>query len=154
MSADIGIYKKDIPTYALGDFVWEYTNKDGLQDSDERGIAGVKVTLTNRGGTTEDTTTKAASNCSKNTNGISNVVTINGQDNMSADLGINKKEIPEYELGGFVREDKKKIKIQDANTPGRAGVKITLTKPGGTTEKNTTDEQGNYRFTGLENGDY
>ena len=33
------------PTYNLGDYVWEDTNKNGVQDKDEKGISGVTVTL-------------------------------------------------------------------------------------------------------------
>ena len=39
---DSGFYK---PTYNLGDYVWEDTNKNGVQDKDEKGISGVTVTL-------------------------------------------------------------------------------------------------------------
>ncbi|MEA4811228.1 MAG: SdrD B-like domain-containing protein [Anaerolineaceae bacterium] len=35
------------PTWKLGDFVWEDLNKNGIQDSDEPGIAGVEVVLKN-----------------------------------------------------------------------------------------------------------
>ena len=40
---DSGFYKT--PKYSLGDYVWKDTNKDGVQDSDEKGIPGVTVTL-------------------------------------------------------------------------------------------------------------
>ena len=43
MTVDTGFY--ETPKYNLGDYVWEDTNKDGIQDSDEKGIAGVTVTL-------------------------------------------------------------------------------------------------------------
>ncbi|WP_032605726.1 SdrD B-like domain-containing protein, partial [Staphylococcus epidermidis] len=33
---DSGFYK---PTYNLGDYVWEDTNKDGIQDDNEKGIS-------------------------------------------------------------------------------------------------------------------
>ena len=36
-----------IPTADIGDFVWEDTNGDGIQDVGEPGIEGVEVTLTN-----------------------------------------------------------------------------------------------------------
>jgi serine-aspartate repeat-containing protein C/D/E len=39
---DMGIYK---PTYSLGDYVWNDTDKDGIQDPDEDGIEGVEVEL-------------------------------------------------------------------------------------------------------------
>ena len=44
-------------TYSLGDYVWEDTNKDGIQDSDEKGIAGVTVTLKDSDGNVLKTTT-------------------------------------------------------------------------------------------------
>ncbi|WP_176744747.1 SdrD B-like domain-containing protein, partial [Staphylococcus sp. HMSC065C09] len=52
---DSGFYKT--PKYNLGDYVWEDTNKDGIQDSDEKGIAGVTVTLKDSDGNTIGTTT-------------------------------------------------------------------------------------------------
>ncbi|MFO3719214.1 SdrD B-like domain-containing protein [Staphylococcus felis] len=173
-------------TYKLGNYVWEDTNKNGIQDEAQTGVKDVTVQITLPTGeiltTTTDengyyefsglvdgdykvefsnlpegyevTTTNATSDPEQDSNGLDSVVTINGQDNMSADLGIYKKEIPKYELGDFVWEDTNKDGIQNNDEPGIAGVKVTLTKPDGTTEETTTDEQGNYRFTGLENGDY
>ena len=46
-------------TYNLGDYVWEDSNKDGIQNSNEKGIAGVTVTLTKPDGTTESVVTDA-----------------------------------------------------------------------------------------------
>ena len=43
MTLDSGFYKT--PKYNLGNYVWEDTNKDGKQDSTEKGISGVTVTL-------------------------------------------------------------------------------------------------------------
>ena len=45
MTLDSGFYKT--PKYSLGDCVWYDSNKDGKQDSTEKGIKGVKVTLQN-----------------------------------------------------------------------------------------------------------
>ncbi|WP_423229370.1 SdrD B-like domain-containing protein [Staphylococcus schleiferi] len=50
---DSGFYK---PTYSLGDKVWEDTNKNGIQDENEKGIKGVKVTLKDSTGEELDTT--------------------------------------------------------------------------------------------------
>lgn len=44
-------------TSSLGDFVWEDSNGNGLQDSGEPGITGVTVELLNSGGTVISTTT-------------------------------------------------------------------------------------------------
>ena len=45
--------------YQLGDYVWHDLNKDGIQDSDEPGVEGVKVILTMEDGTTRETYTDA-----------------------------------------------------------------------------------------------
>ncbi len=42
---DGGIYKSDTPTYCLGDFIWYDDNKNGIQDSGEAGVSGVKSLL-------------------------------------------------------------------------------------------------------------
>ncbi|OXL88508.1 YSIRK signal domain/LPXTG anchor domain surface protein, partial [Staphylococcus aureus] len=54
MTVDTGFYKK--PKYNLGNYVWEDTNKDGKQDSTEKGISGVTVTLKNENGEVLQTT--------------------------------------------------------------------------------------------------
>ncbi len=41
MTLDSGFYKT--PKYSLGDYVWYDSNKDGKQDSTEKGIKDVKV---------------------------------------------------------------------------------------------------------------
>ena len=43
MTVDTGFYLT--PKYNVGDYVWEDTNKDGIQDDNEKGISNVKVTL-------------------------------------------------------------------------------------------------------------
>ncbi|MCD8916508.1 carboxypeptidase regulatory-like domain-containing protein, partial [Staphylococcus simulans] len=48
--------------YTIGDKVWDDSNKDGVQNSNEKGIEGVKVTLTDKAGTTTETTTDANGN--------------------------------------------------------------------------------------------
>ncbi|MDN8960528.1 SdrD B-like domain-containing protein, partial [Staphylococcus aureus] len=59
MSLDTGFYKE--PKYNLGDYVWEDTNKDGIQDANEPGIKDVKVTLKDSTGKIIGTTTTDAS---------------------------------------------------------------------------------------------
>ncbi|WP_188363439.1 SdrD B-like domain-containing protein, partial [Staphylococcus aureus] len=54
MTLDSGFYKT--PKYNLGNYVWEDTNKDGKQDSTEKGIKDVKVTLLNEKGEVIGTT--------------------------------------------------------------------------------------------------
>uniref|UniRef100_UPI00069D0A8C SdrD B-like domain-containing protein n=1 Tax=Staphylococcus aureus TaxID=1280 RepID=UPI00069D0A8C len=55
MTLDSGFYKT--PKYSLGDYVWYDSNKDGKQDSTEKGIKDVKVTLLNEKGEVIGTTT-------------------------------------------------------------------------------------------------
>ncbi|HBC7264900.1 TPA: fibrinogen-binding adhesin SdrG C-terminal domain-containing protein, partial [Staphylococcus aureus] len=54
MTLDSGFYKT--PKYSLGDYVWYDSNKDDKQDSTEKGIKGVKVTLQNEKGEVIGTT--------------------------------------------------------------------------------------------------
>ncbi|MDQ7112847.1 SdrD B-like domain-containing protein, partial [Staphylococcus simulans] len=62
---DSGFYKPTVEptpvpaTYNLGDYVWEDSNKDGIQNSNEVGIEGVTVTLTKPDGSVVTTTTDA-----------------------------------------------------------------------------------------------
>ncbi|MFP4931122.1 SdrD B-like domain-containing protein [Staphylococcus coagulans] len=45
LTVDQGFYRTEQPKYNVGDKVWEDTNKDGIQDDNEPGIANVTVTL-------------------------------------------------------------------------------------------------------------
>jgi protocatechuate 3,4-dioxygenase beta subunit len=45
---DAGMYK-NLPTSSLGDFVWHDLNRNGIQDANEAGIEGIKVTLVGSG---------------------------------------------------------------------------------------------------------
>ncbi|MGK0578020.1 SdrD B-like domain-containing protein, partial [Macrococcus capreoli] len=57
---DSGFVKEPTtPVYNLGDKVWFDQDKDGVQDANEPGIAGVTVTLTKPDGSTVTTTTDA-----------------------------------------------------------------------------------------------
>ncbi len=48
------------PLVSVGDYVWRDTNRDGIQDASESGIAGIVVTLTDAAGVTVATTTTDA----------------------------------------------------------------------------------------------
>ena len=183
----------DNPTYSLGDYVWLDKNKNGVQDDDEKGLAGVYVTLkdsnnrelqrvtTDQSGhyqfdnlqngtyTVEfaipDNYTPSPANNSTNDaidsdgerDGTRKVVvakgTINNADNMTVDTGFYLT--PKYNVGDYVWEDTNKDGIQDDNEKGISNVKVTLkNKNGDTIGTTTTDSNGKYEFTGLENGDY
>ncbi|WMZ57717.1 SdrD B-like domain-containing protein [Staphylococcus pseudintermedius] len=61
LTIDAGYFKEVEPPkeerFNLGDKVWEDLNKDGIQNENEPGIKGVKVTLTKEDGSTVETTT-------------------------------------------------------------------------------------------------
>ncbi|PNZ09847.1 hypothetical protein CD118_10195, partial [Staphylococcus coagulans] len=84
-------------------------------------------------------------------NGLSSVVKIKDEDNLTADLGIYKAT---YSLGDKVWEDTNKNGIQDDGEKGIGDVKVTLTDKDGKVFETKTDESGNYKFEGLTNGDY
>ncbi|PID82061.1 MAG: hypothetical protein CSB16_03250 [Clostridiales bacterium] len=76
---------------------------------------------------------------------------------MTVALGLVKKEVPPaptYKIGDYVWYDTNKNGIQDDGDSGVKGVKVTLTKPDGTTKETITDADGKYVFEGLVNGDY
>ncbi|HEC2245382.1 TPA: carboxypeptidase regulatory-like domain-containing protein [Staphylococcus delphini] len=84
-------------------------------------------------------------------------VTIQDKDDLSIDRGFEVAPEPKpatYELGDYVWIDYNNDGIQNKGEAAVAGVKVTLTKPDGSTMTTTTDEKGKYLFTGLENGEY
>ncbi|HAR6740166.1 TPA: MSCRAMM family adhesin SdrD, partial [Staphylococcus aureus] len=170
----------------IGNYVWEDTNKNGIQELGEVGVKGVTVvaydnktnkevgrTITDeKGGYLipnlpngdyrvefsnlpkgyEVTPSKQGNNEELDSNGLSSVITVNGKDNLSADLGIYK---PKYNLGDYVWEDTNKNGIQDQDEKGISGVTVTLKDENGNVLKTvTTDADGKYKFTDLGNGNY
>ncbi|HCX9225405.1 TPA: MSCRAMM family adhesin SdrD, partial [Staphylococcus aureus] len=172
--------------YKIGNYVWEDTNKNGIQELGEVGVKGVTVvaydnktnkevgrTITDeKGGYLipnlpngdyrvefsnlpkgyEVTPSKQGNNEELDSNGLSSVITVNGKDNLSADLGIYK---PKYNLGDYVWEDTNKNGIQDQDEKGISGVTVTLKDENGNVLKTvTTDADGKYKFTDIDNGNY
>ncbi|MBA8760504.1 YSIRK-type signal peptide-containing protein, partial [Staphylococcus schleiferi subsp. coagulans] len=182
LTIDSGFYK---PTYNLGDKVWEDTNKNGIQDKDEKGVQGVLVNVFNSKNQLVDTVTtnekgeysvpnlpngeykvefknipagytvspsEQGNDRSVDSNGLSSVITIKDQDNLTADLGIYQ---PTFKVGDKVWEDTNKDGIQGESESGISGVKVTLKdKDGKVVETKTTDEKGNYLFENVAKGDY
>ncbi|OWU39883.1 fibrinogen-binding adhesin SdrG C-terminal domain-containing protein, partial [Staphylococcus aureus] len=143
--------------YKIGNYVWEDTNKNGVQELGEKGVGNVTVTVFDNNTNTkvgeavtkedgsylipnlpngdyrvefsnlpkgyEVTPSKQGNNEELDSNGLSSVITVNGKDNLSADLGIYK---PKYNLGDYVWEDTNKNGIQDQDEKGISGVTVTL----------------------------
>ncbi|HEA6162290.1 YSIRK-type signal peptide-containing protein, partial [Staphylococcus aureus] len=172
--------------YKIGNYVWEDTNKNGVQELGEKGVGNVTVTVFDNNTNTkvgeavtkedgsylipnlpngdyrvefsnlpkgyEVTPSKQGNNEELDSNGLSSVITVNGKDNLSADLGIYK---PKYNLGDYVWEDTNKNGIQDQDEKGISGVTVTLKDENGNVLKTvTTDADGKYKFTDLDNGNY
>ena len=170
-------------TYSLGDRVWLDKNKDGIQTEGEKGLAGVTVKLTGEGIEEQTTTTDENGNYKfeglkngeykvtfelpkgykvtdtnigdddeKDSDGLEVEATIKDADNKSVDLGLIEET---YTLGDKVWIDEDKDGIQGEKETGKSGVTVKLTGGDLTEEKTTTtDENGNYKFEGLKNGDY
>ncbi|WP_019139148.1 SdrD B-like domain-containing protein [Peptoniphilus timonensis] len=106
----------------------------------------------------EITKTDEGTDDEKDSDGKEVSVTIKDEDNMSVDLGLVKQEAPEektYGLGDKVWIDEDKDGIQGEKETGKSGVTVKLTGGDLTEEKTTTtDENGNYKFEGLKNGEY
>ena len=170
--------------YNLGDRVWIDDNKDGLQTEGEKGLAGVTVKLTGEGIEEQTTTTDENGNYKfeglkngdykvtfelpkgykvtdtnigdddeKDSDGLEVTATIKDADNMSVDLGLVVEE-KTYTLGDRVWIDENKDGIQTEGEKGLAGVTVKLTGERIEEQTTTTDENGNYKFEGLKNGDY
>ncbi len=46
LTLDVGVAQ---PKYCLGDFIWDDKNKNGIQDPEEKGVKGIKITLNETG---------------------------------------------------------------------------------------------------------
>ena len=108
----------------------------------------------------EATKSDQGSDDTKDSDGTSVNVTIKDANNDTIDLGLIKKEAPTpeektYSLGDKVWIDEDKDGIQGGKETGKSGVTVKLTGGDLTEEKTTTtDENGNYKFEGLKNGEY
>ncbi len=171
-SLDFGFYKLG----AIGDYVWNDLNANGVQESGEPGITGATVTLT-IGSTSTSTTTgisgayafsdlapgtytvtvatpagflaspsNAGGNPANDSNGSGTTVAVEGTSNTTIDFGF-------YQLGSigdYVWNDVDGNGIQDVEESGIGGVFVSLSN-GATT---TTTASGFYSFPNLPAGTY
>ncbi|MCP8630777.1 MSCRAMM family adhesin SdrC, partial [Acinetobacter baumannii] len=174
----------DQKKYNLGDYVWEDTNKDGIQDANEPGIKDVKVTLKDSTGKVIGTTTTDASGKYKFTdldNGnytvefetpagytptVKNTTADDKDSNGLTTTGVIKDadnwtldsgfyKTPKYSLGDYVWYDSNKDGKQDSTEKGIKDVTVTLQNEKGEVIGTTkTDENGKYRFDNLDSGKY
>ncbi|TCO65056.1 SdrD B-like domain-containing protein [Actinocrispum wychmicini] len=158
------------PPNKLGDFVWLDSNRDGVQDAGEPGIAGVTVTAGNAKTVTGPDgkyvfdglpdgdyrvcfdlkagylPTAQGKSSSALPDGCVPAVTLGAgsRSRLDVDLGIR----PPNTLGDRVWVDTNRDGVQDPGEPGVAGVQVRLTA--GPTTK--TDNDGKYLFNGLADG--
>ncbi|MFD5831103.1 SdrD B-like domain-containing protein [Lentzea sp. NPDC060358] len=100
------------------------------------------ATTANAGDDTRDSDADPATGCAPPT-----TLNVDRPEDLTIDLGIVS---PGNSIGDFVWNDLNKNGLQDAGEPGVGGVGVTLSN-GQTT---TTDAQGKYLFTGLDDGRY
>ncbi|MDZ7962201.1 MAG: SdrD B-like domain-containing protein [Aulosira sp. DedQUE10] len=169
---------------SIGDTVFNDTNGNGIQDSGEAGVPNTVVTLTNPGadgilGNGDDTTQTTTTNA----NGIYNFnnlpaanyrVTITppfnlpqittggsqvevnlqaGQSLTTVDFGLRRP--PGNSLGDLVFNDQNGNGRQDPGETGIPNINLTVRNPNGQiVDTTTTNNNGNYLFTGLPPGNY
>ena len=170
-----------VPAGSIGDFVWQDTNGNGIQDAGEPGMGGQLVTLT--GPVSATTTTNGfgayiftdlpagcytvtvgtpsgytaspsaqGGNTNQDSNGSPAAVCLPSYN--STDLSVDFGFVPENagKIGDFVWKDLNGNGVQDAGEPGIAGLTVTLS--GAASASTTTDANGGYLFTGLGAGSY
>ncbi|PNZ35138.1 SdrD B-like domain-containing protein, partial [Staphylococcus lutrae] len=183
LTVDQGFYLTETPKYNVGDKVWEDSNKNGIQDADEKGISGVTVTLKDTDGNIVGTqVTDANGNYlfEKVAEGEYHIdfttpegytPTITGQGPVENDSnGVSTNLIvagqddltidsgfyrPTYNVGDKVWEDSNKDGIQQDNEKGISGVTVTLKDTAGNViGTQVTDANGNYLFDNVNDGEY
>ncbi|PNZ10065.1 hypothetical protein CD113_10910, partial [Staphylococcus simiae] len=166
---DSGFFRND--QYKLGDYVWEDTNKNGIQDVNEKGIAGVSVALKDSKGQVIDQTTTDGDGKYLFTNlkngtytvtfqppagykatlanqGTNNALDSNGLESTATINFADNNTIDsgfikkdKYNVGDFVWNDSNKNGIQDAGEAGIGGVTVLLKNDQGRTIANTVTDR-------------
>lgn len=169
---------------SIGDTVFNDTNSNGRQDAGEAGVPNVPVTLTSPGpdgllGTGDDTTQTTTTNANGNytfsnlpagnyrvaivppfnlpqvTTGSSQIeVNLqSGQALTTVDFGLRRQ--PGNAVGDLVFNDQNNNGRPDPGESGIPNVNITVRNPNGQiVDTTTTNNNGNFLFTGLPPGNY
>jgi uncharacterized repeat protein (TIGR01451 family) len=165
-TADFGY----VTTTSIGDFVWDDTNGDGVQDAGEDGLGGLTVTLTggalvtplvdttdgngaylfeNLAPGTYTVTVTPPANAATTTGGNSQTLTVlSGSPDDTIDFGYAFGAA----IGDRIWHDLDADGIDDGE-PGLASVEVLL-NGNGLSLSDTTDGTGAYSFTGLAPGEY
>ncbi len=162
-------------TFTIGDRVWHDTNENWEQDSGEQGMADVKVMLYTESGKRVKTTTTNKEGTYhfygiKEGDYVVKVIAPEGteivtdskrelwldKNRKDIDFGLhNKNHKGDYSIGDRVWSDTNENWEQDKNEKGIAGVSINLFKASGEKVSSTkTNQNGNYSFEELAEGDY
>ncbi|MBV7534453.1 carboxypeptidase regulatory-like domain-containing protein [Duganella sp. sic0402] len=172
-TVDAGLYK----SASVGDRVWLDSNKNGVQDSSESGVSGVKVMLMDAEGkqvgltaTTDANGNYLFSNLKPGSytvvfdkltlpegmtfgnaaNATQTVTLTSGQVNKNVDVGV----LAAATIGDRIWLDKNGNGVQDDGESGKSGVTVELRDTSGKVVKTTTtDSSGNYKFS-VEAGTY
>ncbi|MTV41158.1 SdrD B-like domain-containing protein [Duganella radicis] len=166
---DAGFYRPA----SLGEKVWYDVNRDGVQDSGETGVAGVKVVLLDASGnptgataTTDANGDYSFTNLKPGTYSVqfekaslpANYVFTNATPGRSASVTLASGEVNndldaglvvvQGKLGDTVWEDKNGNGVQDSGEAGIAGVTVQLKNAAGdVVQTTTTAADGKYSFT-------
>ena len=174
---DAGFYPLPSLPVSLGDYVWLDENGDGVQDSDEMGIEGILVTLSDENGVVIDSVlTDENGNylfdglpagtytVSVPTTGLNDetlttpesftVTLAAGEEDLTLDFGYEPLPEP-VTIGDYIWLDTNGDGVQDSDEMGIEGILVTLSDENGVViDSVLTDENGNYLFDGLPAGTY
>jgi serine-aspartate repeat-containing protein C/D/E len=172
LTLDFGLYPALV---SVGDFVWLDTDRDGIHDTGEPGLAGITVTLLDADGNVLATTVTDADGkylftglepgeyttkitvppgyvASTAIEQDSALLTTDGASDLTLDFGLYPVLVS---VGDFVWLDTDRDGIHDTGELGLAGITVTLLDADGNVLATTvTDADGKYLFDGLEPGEY
>jgi len=165
IARDVDGYKPPENAGTINGLVYQDTNGNGSQDSDEPGLEGVKVAVTDADGHTQivstdsngsyvvtvpageitvdvnDTTVPGGST---HTEGTDPVTITMAEDGNATVVNGYKPADNTGTVEGSIYEDANGNGVQDANESGLEGVTVTITDSEGHVQEVTTDENGNY----------